>query len=88
MSSSAMSGKKKNFQKWRSKNSSDSEKPQESKVKVIIEPFELTFKQRAKYSQWKSAFTDQAKYEFGLLGQMCELEEYPDHIKVIAIHDV
>ena len=77
MSSSAMSGKKKNFQKWRSKNSSDSEKPQESKVKVI-EPFVLTFKQRAKYSQWKSAFTDQAKYEFGLLGQMCELEEYPE----------
>ena len=67
---------RKNFKKWRSRNGSDSVKSSSSKVKVN-EPFQLSLSQKSRWAQWRDWIADQAKYEFGVLGQMCDTDKYP-----------
>ena len=71
---------KKQFKKWRPK-ADDGEKVVVAKNKVT-EPFVPTLAQRTKWSQWKDALADEAKYEFGVLGHMCDIHAYPEPAKI------
>ena len=65
----------KNFKKWRARNAGG-DKPKETTAKVN-KPFVLTYMERGRWAQWKELIADQAKYEFGVLGQLCETDAYP-----------
>ena len=67
---------RKNFKKWRSRNASDTPKSSSAKDKTN-KPFVLSLADKASWSRWKDAMATQAKYEFGMLGQMCDHDKYP-----------